>query len=71
VWIGSNALTIYLISNVVDFDALSNRFAGGEVAGVLNSLWPGLGALVLALTGALLCFLICRFLYQRKIFLRL
>ena len=28
-WIGTNALAIYLISNVVDFDALSKRFAGG------------------------------------------
>ncbi|HEX2101842.1 MAG TPA: DUF5009 domain-containing protein, partial [Candidatus Synoicihabitans sp.] len=29
IWIGSNALAIYLISNVVDFGSLSRRFAGG------------------------------------------
>jgi len=71
VWVGCNPLTIYLISAVVDFNALSARFAGGPIAAGLNSLWPGLGGLVLATTGAALCFLICRFLYTRKIFLRL
>lgn len=71
VWIGCNALTIYLISNIVDFEALSLRLAGGEIAHGLDALWPGLGGLGLATTGALLCFLICRFLYVRKLFLRL
>lgn len=72
VWIGTNALTIYLISNVVDFKALSERLAGGEIAGWLNDrVTAHLGDLVLAVTGLGLCFLICRFLYRRQIFLRL
>ena len=71
VWIGTNALTIYLIGNVVDFEQLSLRFAGGDVAAWLNARWAGLGALVLALVGMGICTAICRFLYQRKIFLRL
>jgi predicted acyltransferase len=70
-WIGANALTIYLLSNVVDFMALSQRFAGGDVAAWLDARWTGLGGLLLALTSVVLCLAICRFLYQRKIFLRL
>lgn len=71
VWIGANALTIYLISNVVDFKKLSLRFVGGDVGLALDALWPGLAGLTMALTSIALCFAICRFLYQRQIFLRL
>ena len=71
VWIGGNALTIYLVSNIVNFDSLSQRLAGGEIARSLDAVKPGLGSLGLALVGALLCILICRFLYVRKLFLRL
>jgi len=70
-WVGANALTIYLVSNVVDFGRLSERFAGGTVAQWLDALWPGCGGLVLALVSIVLCFWLCRFLYQRRIFLRL
>lgn len=70
-WLGSNALAIYMVSNIVDFGSLSARFAGGSIATALNGLWPGLGALVLAVTSIALCMLLCRFLYRRKIFLRL
>jgi predicted acyltransferase len=70
-WLGANALAIYLVSNIVDFGALSERLAGGSIAAALNALWPGLGALVLAIVSIVLCMLLCRFLYRRKIFLRL
>lgn len=70
-WVGSNALVIYLVSNVVDFSALSARFAGGAIAAALDGLWSGFGGLVLALVSIVLCFALCRFLYQRRIFLRL
>jgi predicted acyltransferase len=70
-WLGSNALAIYMASNIVDFGRLSERFAGGAVAAFLNGLWPGLGGLVLAVASIVLCMLLCGFLYRRKIFLRL
>ena len=70
-WVGSNALVIYLVSNVVDFNALSARFTGGTIASGLDAVWPGLGGLVLALVSIVLCFALCRFLHERKIFLRL
>lgn len=71
VWVGCNPLAIYLASNIVDFNRLSERFAGGAVAAALNALWPGLGGMILALIGATLCIVICRWLYVRKIFLRI
>lgn len=71
VWVGSNALTIYVISHLVDFGNLSARFLGGEIAATLDAAWHGLGAVVLALSGITLCVLVCRFLYLRKIFIRL
>ena len=72
VWVGTNALTIYLVGNVLDFDALSARFVGGPIAEGLDALVaPHFGAVVLAVTGMVLCFLLARFLYRRRIFLRL
>lgn len=71
VWIGANPLALYIASNLVDFGALSARFTGGPVAAGLNALWPGLGAITLALTGAVLCFLLARFLYRKSVFIRL
>ncbi|MBL9135641.1 MAG: DUF5009 domain-containing protein [Verrucomicrobiales bacterium] len=71
-WIGSNALTIYLISNLVDFDALSKRFVGKDIMNWLNTaVMPHFGEFVLAVVGLVLCFLICRFLHKRQLFLRL
>lgn len=71
VWLGTNALTIYVISNVTDFWKLASRFVGGDIATWLDARWTGLSGLALALVSTALCMAICRFLYQRKIFLRL
>jgi predicted acyltransferase len=66
VWIGANPLTIYLGVEVIDFGKIARLFVGGDVNG-----WFGrYGQLVLALTTLAFVFLFLRFLYQRKIFLR-
>lgn len=70
VWIGMNAITIYLIAHVVDLGDLAARLLGGEVRSALNHLHRGLGELVIALVALAFSFLICRFLFNRKIFLR-
>ena len=31
VWIGANSITIYLVHNIINFQTLSARFAGGDV----------------------------------------
>jgi predicted acyltransferase len=71
VWIGTNALAIYLITNVADFWKLSSRFVGGDVAAWLDARWTGLGGLTTGFLSMLLCMAVGRFLYRRKIFLRL
>lgn len=67
VWIGVNPIAIYMLHNVMDIENLSKRFVGGE----LNTHFGRYGPLVLAVTGMLIIFAIARFLYQRKVFLRL
>ena len=67
VWIGMNAITIYLVSAIVGFQKLASRFVGGDIAVALGS-WADFVRAVVALV---LVFAVVRFLYRRKIFLRL
>ncbi len=66
VWIGANALTMYLVSTIVSFPKVAERVVGGEI-----KHWFGpwdetfIAVVSLALLGVA-----ARFLYQRKIFLR-
>ncbi|MSU35025.1 MAG: DUF5009 domain-containing protein [Pedosphaera sp.] len=72
VWVGMNAITVYLASNLVDFDKLAERFAGGDIKRILDrTVANGFGGLVLSLTSILLGMLLARALYQRKVFIRL
>lgn len=68
VWIGANPITIYLLHDVVDFDKIAERFVGGQLG---HDLFHDYRQLVVAATGLLLVFALCRFLYRRGIFLRL
>lgn len=73
VWIGMNSITIYLAENILGgFDKVSARFAGGSVESFLDAhVTAGFGSLVVTLLGLFLAFLFVRFLYRRKVFLRL
>lgn len=72
VWIGMNSITVYLANNIIGFRDLAERFVGGDIWATLeNQVGRGVGDLVLALTGLALAVLLCGFLHQRKIFLRL
>jgi predicted acyltransferase len=70
VWIGMNAITIYLIAHFVKLEAIAKCVVGGEIHSTLETVHHGLGALVTALLALSFSFLICRFLFRRKIFLR-
>lgn len=70
VWIGANPITIYLIVEVVNFQRIAERLVGGDIRNGFNRLAHGLGGLVVALVSLSLVLLLLRFLYQRKIFLR-
>jgi len=66
VWIGVNPITIYFGGKFIDFEAMAKLFVGGPVGA-----WFGpYGDLVMALTTLGFGFWFLRFLYQRKIFLR-
>ncbi|BET69076.1 DUF5009 domain-containing protein [Opitutales bacterium ASA1] len=71
VWVGTNALTIYLISRFVDFENLARRIAGGPIEEWLDERSQGLGYFCVVVLGVVLSVLLCRFLYRRQIFLRL
>lgn len=74
VWIGMNAITIYLVKNFLggSFNRLSARLVGGDVKNFLDAnVAQGLGDLMVAVVGLLLAFWFVRVLYKRKIFLRL
>ncbi len=71
-WIGSNALAVYLAANLLDFEAIAARFVGGDIKAFLDaSVSKGAGGVLVALVGLLLPVLLVRFLYQQKIFIRL
>jgi predicted acyltransferase len=67
IWIGMNPLTIYLVRNMVDFNKLALRFTGGSLSGSVSEDM----AYFLQMTVSLaLSILLVRFLYRKRIFLR-
>jgi predicted acyltransferase len=70
VWVGTNAITLYLVKEVVDFPALATRFVGGADSALRQNVWRGAGELVVYIAGVALILLLARFLYKRQIFLR-
>jgi predicted acyltransferase len=70
-WVGANAITLYMINNLVGFHTLATRLTGGDVAAFFDqSITPGAGALVTVMVGLTLTVVIARSLYRRGIFLR-
>jgi predicted acyltransferase len=67
IWLGANALAVYLLHNLVDVNGVSSRLVGGDVA-KLAGAWSGL---LLAAVTLSLTFLAARFLYVRRIFIKL
>ncbi|HEX7860151.1 MAG TPA: heparan-alpha-glucosaminide N-acetyltransferase domain-containing protein [Verrucomicrobiae bacterium] len=71
IWIGTNAITIYMLVHVVELPKLAERVAGGPVKAWLDSaVRPGAGDLLIAIIALFGAVLFCRFLYRRRIFLK-
>ncbi len=67
VWIGMNAITIYMVSAIFSFRKIADRFAGGDISKMLGIYSDFVKAiLVLAMVFALV-----RYLYNKRVFLRL
>jgi predicted acyltransferase len=67
VWIGMNPITIYLAFHLINFGDYAKLVVGGPVKHALGA-WGDMGVAVVVVG---LSFGLVRFLYQRKIFLRL
>jgi predicted acyltransferase len=67
VWIGMNPITVYLAFHLIKFEDYAKLVVGGPVKQAFGP-W---GDMVMALAVVGLSFGLARFLYQRKIFLRL
>ena len=71
VWIGMNPITVYLANELLGFQELAKRFVGGDVQRTLDThVAAGFGQLGVALVGLGFGLVLCRFLYRRKLFLR-
>ncbi|MCX7010732.1 MAG: DUF5009 domain-containing protein [Kiritimatiellaeota bacterium] len=72
VWMGTNAITIYLVDNILGgFNGIAARLVGGNVQQFADAhITQGCGDLLIALMGLLISFWFVRFLYKNKIFLR-
>jgi predicted acyltransferase len=70
-WIGANAIVLYMMNNIVGFQSLAGRLVGGEVARFLDAqLTKGAGSFVIVAVGVVLAIALAGFLYRRRIFLR-
>ena len=85
IWLGANAITLYFINNVTadqfairfagstvsTFELVATRFVGGDFAALLDrAITPNTGTFVVRALGLIFAILLARFLYRRKIFLR-
>jgi predicted acyltransferase len=72
IWIGANPITLYVLDSLVGFDKLARRLAGGDIKSFLDSrIATGAGDMLIAILAVTIAILLARFLYHRKIFLRL
>jgi predicted acyltransferase len=69
VWVGMNAITLYLLFEFIDFKAMASRLVGTPGTSVYEGLL-GFGELLGSIVVVGIMLLIARFLYRRQIFLR-
>src|SRR6185437_2581672 len=71
VWIGANAILLYVLNALMGFDEPARRIAGGDFGALLDKLFVhGVGALIVNLTALGLVIALAGFLYRPKLFLR-
>ncbi|MBI3192262.1 MAG: DUF5009 domain-containing protein, partial [Pedosphaera parvula] len=66
VWIGSNALAIYMLGRFVDFEKIARCFTGGPIEESLGN-WGKLLTVTVALT---LAILVARYMYKKRVFIK-
>lgn len=68
IWIGMNSLTIYMTVAFVNFHGLANRLIGKDITGLIGDPWADFVRRAVQMA---LIFLFLRYLYKKKIFLRM
>jgi len=68
IWIGMNPITIYLARNFFNFNNFAKRFVGGELHTIFGETF---GNFLLNAVSMGLTLLLVRFMYKKKIFLRI
>ncbi|MDZ4859810.1 MAG: DUF5009 domain-containing protein [Candidatus Hydrogenedentes bacterium] len=66
-WIGMNPLTIYMSTNIIDYQRLARRFVGGPIEDLAGPYGP----LLIAIVALTISILIVRWMYYKRIFIRL
>ena len=71
VWVGANALLLYLINGIAGFEHFALRLVGGDVSAWFDRLaTPGTGLFIAHIVGLILAVVLAGYLYRRKVFLR-
>jgi predicted acyltransferase len=71
VWIGTNAIMLYMANNLINFAEISQTLVGGDVAEFLDrTVTQGTGNLAVNALGLALAVALAGFMYRRKIFVR-
>jgi hypothetical protein len=71
VWIGTNAITLYMANNLINFAEVSQTLVGGDLAELLDrTVTPGTGNLAVNALGLAFAAALAGFMYRRKIFVR-
>ncbi len=72
VWVGANAITLYMISGLAGFDQLARRLVGGDFGDFLDRITaPGASAFLTHAVGLALAIWLAGFLYRKRVFVRL
>jgi predicted acyltransferase len=70
-WIGANAIALYFLNELLNYQDVAARLVGGDVASLLDrTVAPGAGNFVIALLALSFAVMLARYLYNRKIFVR-
>lgn len=67
VWIGMNAITVYVAASILNFRKLSLRFVGGDIKAMLGNY----SDLITSFITLLLMFSFVHFLYKKKMFIKI
>jgi predicted acyltransferase len=69
--IGGNALALYFMNGIWGFEPFAKRITGGDISAFYDRLVvPGTGRLVTHLVALTIAILLARYLYRRRIFIR-